>query len=190
MCQCSSIVKKECINEALRSHLHLPELIVTELISNIGAVPAGAVSPAFLSSEGKHVLLVDPLEGLCYPLPSFHVFPSCMLAIQRTNAEGTVGPVVVSKKRTFTRCKLVLWFGLCRSPPPPPSLWLKRISFKSSGELSCPPAYLDQNFVFDFQQKLNRLINISKQIGCFYFPPLPPKSVTWSFSWSRSSSSY
>lgn len=83
-----------------------------ELISNIGATLADTVSPAFLNSEGKHVLLVDPLEGLCDPLPSSYVSPLCTLAIQKANAEGTVGPVTVSKKCTFTRCKLVLWFGL------------------------------------------------------------------------------
>lgn len=62
-------------------------------------------SLAFLSSKGKHVLLVDPLPSSC-------VSPLCVLAIHKANAKGTVGPVAMSKKCTFTRCKLVLWFGL------------------------------------------------------------------------------
>lgn len=67
------------------------------------------------------------------------------------------------------------------SAPPSrcPSWWFKRIvsvlQFLCSGKSSCPLVFLDQNLVFDLWQKLDRWINISKQIGFFYY--LSPKSA-------------
>lgn len=126
---------------------------------------------------------MDPSEGLCDPLPSSCISPSCMPAIQKANTEAKIGPVSVSKKCTFFRCKVVLLFGLCSLLPPPHQFCVLRVAsvlkFLCNGEFSYPAAFLDKNFVFDLQQKLDKLINILSKFLLFSFPPQVSLKLFW-----------
>lgn len=138
-----------------------------------GAKPVDSVSQAFLNSD---VHLGDPLGGplwslvifLCFPFPcACHPDSKC----RRYSWVACEQKVQLHQMQTG----LMFWSApLPRSP----SLWFKIIvsvlQFLCSDKSSCPLVFLDQHFVFDLRQKLDRWINISKQIGFFYY--LSPKS--------------
>lgn len=173
VCLCSSIVKKEGINESF-AHARTSLIVTVNWSPTLVLYQQMQSLQHFWSQKGSMCFWWTPWRAFVIPshLPVF-LLCAC-LPFRKQMHKVQLGLWQWAKSVPSPDAN---WsYGLSCSPPQQsPSLWLKRIvlQFLCSGELSCPPAFLDQNFVFDLQQKLDRLINISKQIG---FSPPPPIS--------------